>query len=138
MNAPAIQQLSQTLNVLFALALIGSAVRLLRQSALLWIACVALSVALAQQISKIVQHRHWIDKQFPSTHFAVALAIAGAFWALNRRFTAPSCAYLALYGALIVWRGFHTPLDLLGALYALPMGFFGARLGTKREKVASD
>ncbi len=137
MNAHQIQQLSQTFNILFALALIACAVRLLRQSAILWIICVAISVALAQQISKIVQHHHFVDKQFPSTHFAVALALAGAFCALNRRFVPLGLVYLVLYGAFMVWRGYHTPLDLLGALYALPLGFVAARLGTKREKVAS-
>lgn len=137
MNAHQIQQLSQTFNILFALALIVCAVRLLGKSALLWIGCVALSVAMAQQISKIVQQHHFVDRQFPSTHFAVALALGAALCALNRRFVPLSLAYLALYGAFIVGRGYHTPVDLLGALYALPMGLLGARLGTSREKIAS-
>lgn len=137
MNVHQIQQLSQTFNVLFALALIVCAVRLLGRPALLWLVCVALAVGIAQQISKNVQHLHLVDKQFPSTHFAVALALAGAFWALNRRFVPLGCAYIALYGAFMVWRGYHTPLDLLGALYAWPTGFFAARLGTKRQKIAS-
>lgn len=137
MNAHQIQQLSQSFNILFAIALVVCAVGLLRKSALWWIVCVAVSVGLAQQISKIIQHSRLVSDNFPSTHFAVALAIAGAWCALNRRFVPLSLAYLALYGAFIVWRGFHAPLDLLGALYAFPMGFLAARLGTKREKIAS-
>lgn len=138
MNAHLVQQLSQLFNILFALTLLACAVRLLGKSAPRWIGCVALSVGLAQQISKVLQHHRLVSDNFPSTHFAVALALAGAFWMLNRRFVPLSCAYLALYGAFMVWRGYHTPLELVGALYALPMGWLGARFGTKRERVASD
>ncbi len=134
MNAHAIQQLSQWFNPLFALALIVCAARQLRKSALFWIVCVALSVGVAQQISKIVQQSRVVNENFPSTHFAVALAIAGAFWALNRRFAALILIYLVAYGCFIVWRQFHAPLDLMGAFYGFPMGFFAARFGTRRAR----
>ena len=138
MNAHTIQQLSQTFNILFALALIACALRLLGKSAFRWIVCVALAVGLAQQISKVLQHGRLVSDNFPSTHFAVALALAGAFWALNRRFVPLTLAYLAFYGAFMVWCGYHTPLELAGALPALPMGLVAARFGTRRERVASD
>jgi membrane-associated phospholipid phosphatase len=142
MNAHAIQQFSQVLNPLFALALIVCGVRQLRNSALLWFFCVALSVGVAQQISKIVQHFRWLGENFPSTHFAVALALAGAFWALNRRFVPATLIYLAVYAGLILWQNYHTPLDLVGAVYAAPLGFYGGRFatrfGTRRRRITSN
>ena len=138
MNAHQIQEFSQVWNPLFALALVVCAVRQLRKSALLWIVCVALSVGVVQQISKFVQHFHIVGKEFPSTHFAVALAIAGAFWALNRRFVPLTLVYLVAYAALILWQHYHAPLELLGAVYALPLGWVGAHFGTRRAKVASN
>ncbi|RYX85239.1 hypothetical protein EON83_06495 [bacterium] len=138
MNAHQIQQLSHFFNPIFAIALIVCAVRELKKSALLWVICVGLSVGVAQQISKIVQHLRWAGEDFPSTHFAVALALAGAYWALSRRFIPATVTYLILYGIFMVWRGFHTPFELVGALYALPLGYGGGRLGTRRPKIASN
>ncbi|BCM91088.1 hypothetical protein IAD21_02952 [Abditibacteriota bacterium] len=138
MNAHQIQELSQLFNPIFAIVLIVCAVRALKKSALLWIVCVAISVGVAQQISKIVQHLRWVSDNFPSTHFAVALALAGAYWALNRRFIPATLVYLVVYGVLIVWRSYHTPLELAGAFYALPLGYVAGRLGTRRDKITSN
>ena len=138
MNAHAIQELSQILNPLFAVALLVCAVWELKKSAIVWTLCVALSVGVAQQISKHIQQEHWVSQRFPSTHYAFALAIAGAFWALNRRFIPATLVYLVLYAVLITWRGYHTPLELAGALYALPMGYIAGRFGTRRGAVASN
>ncbi len=138
MNAHVIQVLSDILNPLFAIALIVCAVRELKKSALLWIVCVGLAVGIAQQISKHIQAARWVSDNFPSTHFAVALAVAGGFWALNRRFIPATLVYLVLYGLFIAWRNYHTPVELAGALYALPMGYAAGRFGTRREKIASN
>lgn len=138
MNAHVIKELSQLVFPLLAVALIVCAVRQLHKSAWLWIMCVALSVGLAQQISKIVQKFHIIGKEFPSTHFAVCLAVAGAFWALNRRVFPVVAAYLLVYALLIVWQHYHTPIELFGSVYAFPLGFIAARIGTRRAKVPSN
>ena len=138
MNAHVIQQMSQLLAPLFALSLIGCAVWKLRQSALLWIVCVAVVVALARQIAEVGQHTEILGRHFPSTHFAFVLAIAGAFWALNRRFIPATLVYLVAHGALMLWQHYHTPLELAGALYALPMGYMAGRFGTRRGIVASN
>ena len=138
MNAHQIQTLSQLVNPIFGLVLIGCAVWKLKKSALLWIVCVALAVGVAQQISKIVQHLRWVGEDFPSTHFAVALALVGAYWALNRRFIPATMIYVVAYGLFIVWRAYHTPFELAGALYALPMGYVAGRFGTQRAKIASN
>jgi membrane-associated phospholipid phosphatase len=138
MNAHEIQVVSQLFNPLFAIVLIVCAVRELRKSALAWIVCVALAVGVAQQISKIVQDARWVSDNFPSTHFAVSLAIAGAFWALNRRSIPATVVYLVVYGLLIVWRSYHTPLEMAGALYALPMGYAAGRFGTRGPRIASN
>lgn len=138
MNAHQIQELSEILNPLLAIVLIVCAVRQLKKSALFWIVCVAVAVGVAQQISKVIQHHHWVSQRFPSTHYAFALALVGAFWALNRRFIPATLVYLVLYGVLITWRGYHTPLELAGALYALPMGYAAGHFGTRRAPIASN
>jgi hypothetical protein len=138
MNAHQIQQLSQLFNPLLAVILIVLAVRELKKSALLWIVCVAGTVGAAQQISKVIQHARWVNDNFPSTHFAVALGLTGALWALNRRFVPATAIFLAVYAVLILWRNYHTPIELVGALYALPMGYGAGHFGTRRLKIASN
>lgn len=138
MNALEIQHLSKFLNPLFAVALVICAVRELKKSSLLWILCVAVALGIAQQISKVVQNTRVVSDNFPSTHFAVSLVIGGAFWALGRKFVPAAVVFLVVYAGLILWQHYHTPLDLAGALYALPMGFFAGRFGTRPRKVASN
>lgn len=138
MNAHVIQQMSQLLAPLFALALIGCAVWELKKSALLWIVCVTIAVALARQVAEVGQHTAILGSHFPSTHFAFVLAIAGAFWSLNRRFIPATLIYLVAHGALMLWQHYHTPIELAGALYALPMGYAAGRFGTRRPRIASN
>ena len=137
MNEHQIQNLSQAFNILFAVVLIVCAVRILKKSVGLWILCVVVAVAVAQQISKQVQHARVLGPDFPSTHFAVALGIAGAYWALSRRFIPATAVYLVVYGGLILWQHYHTQLEMAGAVYALPMGYFAGRFGTRPQKIAS-
>jgi len=129
---------SQTLNPLFAFALIVCAGKELPRPQLWWwLGRVTLAVLLAQGITKWVQHFHLVDKQFPSTHFVVALGIGGAFWALGPRFMRAALLFLVAYGALILVRAYHTPLDLMGAIPAFPLGFAAARRGTRRASLPS-
>jgi len=129
---------SQTLNPLFALALGACAWKQLPRPLVYgWLARVVVAILLAEALTKIVRHFHLFDKQFPSTHFVFALAVAGAFWALNRRFAFASLAFAVVYGALMLMRNYHTPLDLAGALPAFPLGFLAARGGTRRTQIES-
>lgn len=135
---------SQALNPLFALALLGAAIWTLKREAPLWIFKIALATLLVQQCAKRMQHFHVLGGHFPSTHFAFALAIGAGFIALNRRLALPVAAYLALYGALMLARSYHTPLQMAGALPAFPLVWLaartrlGARRGTGARKTASD
>jgi len=130
---------SQTLNPLFALALgVCAWKQLPRPLAYRWLARVLVAILLVEVLTKAVRHFHLVDKQFPSTHYVFALAIAGAFWALHRRFVPATLAFLAAYGILMLARSYHTPLDLVGALPALPLGFLAARGGTRRAEIQSE
>lgn len=129
---------SQTLNPLFALALGACAWKQLRRPLLYsWLARVLVAVLLVEAATKIVRHFHLVDKQFPSTHFVFALAIAGAFCALGRRFVLASLGFAVAYGVFMLVRNYHTPLDLAGALPSLPLGFLAARGGTRRVEMES-
>jgi len=101
------------------------------------LARVLVAILLAEVLTKAVQHRHLVDNRFPSTHFVFALAIAGAFWALGRRFVVASLGFVVAYGVFMLMRNYHTPLDLAGALPALPLGFLAARGGTRRAEIES-
>ena len=130
-----VDKASQLLDPLFALCLVGAASVQLKRAAPLWILKVALAVLLVQQGVKLFQHFRVVGAHFPSTHYAFALAVAGAFVALNRRFLVPVALYCVLYGAFMLVRHYHTPLEMLGALPALPFSFFVASVGTRRSVV---
>ena len=123
---------TQAINPLWAVALLVCAFRQLRAEAPPWVGRVALAAVLAMGGCKLIQHTRIEGAHFPSTHFAFALVVAGAFGALGRRFVPVVGAFLFAYGALIVWRHFHTPLELAGALPAFPLGWGAGQWGTRR------
>lgn len=75
----------------------------------------------------------WSDLAgFPSGHMTFFLTVATAFYLLDRRSALFTVPFALLYGWLIVFLGFHSVTDLLGApLLAVPVtllchrGIFG-------------
>lgn len=65
----------------------------------------------------------WRDHRgFPSGHMAFFLALATSFFLLDRRSALLTVPAAALYGWLIVFLGYHSWLDLLGAVaLAIPV-----------------
>ena len=134
MHAHTLPEWTQAINPLFAVALLVCAARQLRRAAPPWIGAVALTTLLILLACKLIQHLRVEGAHFPSTHFAFALAVAGAFCALNRRYVPPVIAFVAAYGALILWRHFHTPVEMLGSLPAFPLSFGVAQWSQRRTQ----
>ena len=114
---------------LLAVALIAGALWLQRVAAWSFLLRALVATALVQQSAKIVQKIGWLGHGFPSTHFAVALCLA-TFLALLHRKLIPFCVIgVALYGALMLRQHYHKPLEMAGALYAIPVAllFFAVK-----------
>lgn len=109
--------------IVFALALLGAVLWLWRARAWDFGLRAALSVALCQQLSKTAQKHggFGFGPHFPSTHFAVALALTVGFWMLGRRWGIGATFALFAYGALMLYQRYHTPLEMAGALFAVPL-----------------
>ena len=109
--------------IVFALSLALAALWKLRARGGSFLLRAALSVALCQQVSKFIQKRDGfgLGHHFPSTHFAVALALMVGFWVLGRRFGLAATLATLGYGALMLWQRYHAPAEMLGAFFAVPV-----------------
>ena len=145
-----IDRIADSVFWVFALALLITAVIQQKGESWKFILRTVLAVAVCQQLSKRIQKldlfhhsvtalqkSHGIHSQFPSTHFAVVLCLATGFFLLNRRLWWVSVAMPVLYGALLLYQTYHTPIEMLGALYAIPLTWFVLTLGTKRNATAT-
>lgn len=125
---------------IFALLLIGLAIFWLKKAAPMFLLRCILAVGLSQQLAKFVQKTKFFGAEFPSTHFAVALALATCLVVLNRKSWPLSVVFIFFYGALMLWihrlfpSKYHTPLEMAGAFYAIPVALLCHVLGKKREK----
>jgi len=93
-----------------------------------------LALLITYCFAHIKQWLHlWKDLgDFPSGHMTFLLTVATSFFLLDRR-SAPFTIILALlYGGLIVFLGYHTWVDLFGALLlAVPVTLLCHKLRTK-------
>ncbi len=82
----------------------------------------ALAIIIVQQLSKFSQKHHFLGAHFPSTHFAVSLAALTCLVVLQRRFWPFALGFAAFYAVLMLVQHYHTPLEMAGALFAIPLG----------------
>lgn len=134
MDFQTLDRFADAANPVFAILLVAAAIFTLRKNAPLFLLKSVLAVALCQQLAKALQKSKVISGEFPSTHYAVALALAVSFLALDRKFW-PFSAILALgYGALVVLQGYHTIPEMAGALFAVPLSAAIHAVGRKIPK----
>lgn len=127
MNFQQLDRIADFCNPLLILALILLAFTNLRNRAWPFLLRSGLAVIVVQQLSKYAQKREIWGGNFPSTHFAVALALCVGLLVLKRRYWPLALGYLAFYGALMLYihsinpREYHTSIEMLGALFAIPV-----------------
>lgn len=132
-----LDKIADAVNPLLILGVLFGALYRERAAAWPFIGRAALATVIVQQSSKIFQHAGLLGRDFPSTHFAVALCLTTFLVLLNRRLIALAVAVAAAYAALILWQRYHTPLELVGALYAIPVAWsFGTFKPRKRAKIS--
>jgi hypothetical protein len=124
MSYAQLDKIADLCNPIAMLALIVFAFMALRNAAWPFLFRSGLAVVLVQQISKIVQKRGSLGPDFPSTHFAVALALTVGFIIIRPRLWPVFLLYPILYGALMLYQHYHTPIEMLGALFAIPLALF--------------
>ncbi|HEX8463673.1 MAG TPA: hypothetical protein VF627_03560 [Abditibacterium sp.] len=106
---------------LLIVSLLLAAFAIRRGAAWIFLLRSAIAVALAQQICKLCQKNEVLGGDFPSTHFAVALALLTCFVVLKQRLWPLALGFATLYGALMLAQRYHTPLEMLGAVFAVPL-----------------
>ena len=137
MNYAQLDHIADAVNPLLGVAVVGAALWLLRARAWEFLLRAVVATLIVQQGAKIVQHLGWLGPKFPSTHFAVALCLATFLALLNKKIIPVVIAIAVAYGALMLWQGYHTPLEMLGALYAIPLAIFAQRIG-RQERVKTE
>ena len=131
-----LDHIADAVNPALAVAVVGGALWLWRARAWEFLLRAALATLIVQQSAKLIQHLGWLGPKFPSTHFAVALCLATMLGLLHRRLVPVAAAIIVAYGALMLWQRYHTPLEMAGALYAVPLALVAQRWG-RRERVAN-
>lgn len=121
MNYQQLDQIADLCNPLFIVVLVWLTVATLKIRAGDFLLRSGLAVVAAQQLSKFAQKKAFWGEDFPSTHFAVALALCVSLVILKRRLWPLALAYLLGYGALILVQNYHTPTEMLGSLFAIPL-----------------
>lgn len=116
-----LDKIADLCNPLLALALIVTAFGVLKNAAWPFLLRNGLAVIVVQQLAKYAQKRELWGEDFPSTHFAVALALCVGFWVLKRRLWPFILGFLGFYGALMLQQRYHTPAEMLGAFFAVPL-----------------
>lgn len=121
MNYQQLDKIADLCNPLLIFALILLALATLKNGAWSFLLRSGLAVVVVQQLSKYAQKKEIWGENFPSTHFAVALTLCVGLVVLKRRFWPIALAYLIGYGALMLAQNYHTPREMLGALFAAPV-----------------
>jgi membrane-associated phospholipid phosphatase len=144
MNYNLLDSIADKVNPLFAVLLILLAVAIQKKSSPLFILKSALAIIIVQQLAKWIQKAEFVSNNFPSTHYAVALSIAVSYLVLSRKLW-PLSALLAFgYTALMLFvyvqfQKYHTPIELVGSVYAIPLTLLFHAIGRKRvQPVASN
>ena len=130
-----LDHIADAFNPLLGVAVVVGAIYLERARAWEFLLRAIVATLIVQQSAKIVQHLGWLGPKFPSTHFAVTLCFATFLALLNRKAIPFIAAIVVAYGALMLWQHYHKPLEMLGALYAIPIAIFAQRL--KRNQRAT-
>ncbi len=130
-----LDHIADAVNPLLGVAGVAGALWLLRARAQQFLLRALLATVVVQQSAKLVQHLGWLGPKFPSTHFAVALCLATFLALLHRRLVPVAAAVIVAYGALMLWQHYHTPLEMAGALYAVPLAVVAHRLGRRARAV---
>jgi len=132
-----LDKIADLVNPLFAVLLIILAVVILKKSSPLFIVKTVLAIVVVQQLAKFMQKAEFVSDNFPSTHYAFALALAVSYFILSRKLW-PLSAILAVgYGGLMLYINatfgeYHTPLEMLGAIYAIPLTLLFHLIGRKK------
>lgn len=127
MNFQQLDTIADLCNPLLIVALILLAFATLKNRAWSFLLCNGLAVVIVQQLSKYAQKKEIWGENFPSTHFAVALVLCVGLVFLKRRFWPFALAYLAFYSGLMLYihylnpRQYHTPMEMLGSFFAIPV-----------------
>ncbi len=119
-----LDHIADAVNPLLAIGIIGGAIWLERGRAWNFLLRAAIAYLLVQQGAKLVQKLGPLGHHFPSTHFAVALCFATLLALLHRKLLIVASVVAVGYGALMLYQHYHTPLELIGALYAIPVAYF--------------
>ena len=119
-----LDHIADAINPLLAISVVGGAFYLERARAWNFLLRAAIAYVLVQQSAKFVQKLGPLGHHFPSTHFAVALCFATLLALLNRKFLLAASAVAVVYGALMLYQHYHTPAEMWGALYAIPVAYF--------------
>lgn len=120
MNYAQLDHIADAVNPLLGVSVVVTVLWLERARAWDFLLRAALATLIVQQSAKFVQHLNVLGPKFPSTHFAVALCLATCLALLRRQLIPIAVGAVAAYGALMLWQRYHTPLEMLGALYAVP------------------
>ncbi|WP_238596543.1 phosphatase PAP2 family protein [Abditibacterium utsteinense] len=118
------QQLDKIADLCDPLLIIGllvAAFLLRRGAAWPFVLKSALAVVVVQQLSKYCQKHDVLGGGFPSTHFAVALALLTCFVILKRNLWPYALGFALFYATLMLAQHYHTPLQMLGSLFAIPL-----------------
>lgn len=129
-----LDHMADAVNPLLGVSVVIAALWLERARAWDFLLRAALTTLVVQQSAKWVQHLEWLGPKFPSTHFAIALCLATCLALLRRQLIPVAVGAVAAYGALMLWQRYHTPLEMFGALYAIPFAI--AAQSFKRRKRA--
>ena len=132
-----LDHIADAFNPLMGVSVVVAALWLERARAWDFLLRAVIATLLVQQSAKLVQHLGWLGPKFPSTHFAVALCLAMCLAMLRRQLIPVAIAAVAAYGALMLWQRYHTPLEMIGALYAIPFAFIAQVLGKRKRAITS-
>lgn len=127
MNYQQLDKIADLCNPILIVTLILLSFASLKNHAWSFLLRSGLAVVSVQQLSKYAQKKQIWGDDFPSTHFAVALALCVALVVLRRRFWPLALIYLSGYGALMLYihhikpSEYHTPVEMLGSFFAVPL-----------------
>jgi hypothetical protein len=144
MNYEQLDKIADKVNPLFAVLLIILAVVIQKKLSPFFILKAALAIVVVQQSAKWMQKAEFVSDNFPSTHYAFALSLAVSYLVLSRKLW-PISAILAFgYGGLMLYihakfNQYHTPIEILGAIYAIPLTLLFHAIGRKKaQPIASN
>lgn len=128
-----LDHIADAVNPLLGLGVVAGALWLHRAAAWEFLLRAVIATLLVQQGAKWVQHLGWLGPDFPSTHFAVALCLATFLALLHKKLIPVAIGIAVAYGALMLWQRYHTPLEMAGALYAVPVAVVAQRWRRRRR-----